>query len=64
MLNVLNSGELLKSHTGLFIPDSSRKEIFSSSSKAVPYIHIQEIKPHQRSFSEIFKKLSEPQTDI
>ena len=22
MLNVLNSGELLKSHTGLFIPDS------------------------------------------
>ena len=57
MLNVLNSGELLKSHTGLFIPDSSRKAIFSSSSKAVPYIHIQEIKLHPRSFSEILKKL-------
>ena len=64
MLNVLNSRELLKSHTGHFIPDSSRKAIFSSSSKAVPYIHIQEIKLHLRSFSEILKKLSESQTDM
>lgn len=64
MLNVLNSRELLKSHTGRFIPDSSRKAIFSSSSKAVPYIHIQEIKLHLRSFSEILKKLSESQTDM
>ena len=56
MLNVLNSGEFLKSHLDQFILNSSLQTIFSSSSKAVPHLYIQERQLHPRSFSEILKE--------
>ena len=56
MLNVLNSGEFLKSHLDRFIPDSSLEPIFSGSSKAVPHMYIQERELHPRSFLEILKE--------
>ena len=61
MLNVLNSGEFLKLHLDHFIPDSSLEAIFSSSSKAVPHMYIQERQLYLRSFSEILKEHPESQ---
>ena len=56
MLNVLNIGEFLKSHLDRFIPDSSLEAIFSSPSKVVPHMYIQERQLHPRSFSETLKE--------
>ena len=46
----------MKSHLDRFIPESSLEAIFSSSSKVVPHMYIQERQLHPRSFSEILKE--------